>query len=112
MIILKRANFESYFYVNLSYDQINQTAQVSYIITPNDDYCCEEQSSATIQLKIAVVFYDNLLKSGSGINTEYLQIDLKKEKGYEKKGGFTVAVPNDAKTYEVYISYVKGEIYA
>lgn len=112
LITLKKANFETYFNVETSFSQINESAQIKYSITPNHDYAAESQSSQTIKVTLAVAFYKYSSTSGTPIKTEYIHINLQKVKSFERTSSGTVDVPENAKGYKIYVSYANGSIYA
>lgn len=112
LITLNKANFENYFNVETSFSQINESAQIRYSITPRRDYASEAQSSQTIKVTLAVAFYKYSSTNGTSIKTEYVNIYLQKLKDFERTSSGTVSVPEIAKAYKIYVSYVNGIIYA
>lgn len=112
LIKLKKANFETYFNVETSYSQINESAFIKYSFTPKQDYASKSQSGQTIKVTLAVSFYKYSSTSGTPIKTEYIYINLLKSKDFKKKSSGSVEVPQNAKGYKIYVSYANGTIYA
>lgn len=111
LVTLNKTNFETYFDVEKSFSQINGIAQIEFSISPLQNYAAESQSNPTIKITFAINFYKYSGTSGTPIKTEYIRLTLLKSKQFKKISSNTITVPENAKGYKIYISYINGTIY-